>query len=190
MTERISDKVIGYLEKYPEFLTEVHSASEARNLFRGYFKLVQEQTANPQFAQILVWRSLELTARKRAQEVLEGNSLTFHDRPRFDFSNLKLDPASRQVIIDGKPKFLSPSQFLILLTLSESPGQVITAQNLARELERRLKPQQYYDSAEMPTSHIPTLIKRLRKALGDDPKSPRFIKNVPRFGYILITYPD
>lgn len=190
MTERISAKVIDYLEKYPQFIKGVHSATEAGNLFRGYFNLVEELMVNPELPHSQAWRSLELTARNRAQEVLEKTSLTLHDTPKLNLPHLEINPKRRQVIIEGKPKFLSPSQFLILSILSEHSGQVITAQDLARELEKRLKPEQYYDSAKMPTGHIPTLIQRLRRALGDPPKSPRFIKNVPRFGYTLISYPD
>lgn len=183
MTERISNKAIGYLEKYPEFLTGVHSDTEAGRLSAGYYNLRQEQKANPWLTQSLTWRSLELTARKRIQE-------TFDDISPPGSSYLQLDSERRQVTIDGRPKLLSPTLFLILSILGEHPGQVITAQDLARTLERHLKPEQYYEATKMPTYHITSLIQRLRKALGDNPKSPRFIETVPRVGYSLIANTD
>lgn len=188
MAERISDKVIHYLEQYPEFLTGANSAVKAKRLFGGYFNLGQEQEVNPQLAQSLTWRSLELTARNRAQEVLEKASLSFPDRPRPDFSCLEIDAVRRQIIIDGKAKFLAPSLFLTLSILSEHPGQVISAQDLAKELEKHLQPEQYYDATTMPTDYIRVLIQRLRKALGDNPQSPRYIETVPRVGYSLIAH--
>lgn len=190
MTERISSKVIGYLEKYPEFLTGADSVAGAKKLFVGYFNLCGEQEVNPWLTQSLTWRSLELTARKQAQEVLEKTSLTFRDKPPPDFPHFEFDPERRQVVVNGKAKFLTPSLFFTLSILSENPGQVITAQDLAREVERRRYPEQYYDATTMPTDHIPSLIQRLRKTLGDNTKPPRYIETVHRLGYRLIAHLD
>lgn len=185
MTERISNKVIGYLKKYPEFLTGVHSDTEAGNLFAGYYNLRQEPRANPQLEESLSWQSLKMTAQRRIQE-------TFDDIFPPSSSHLRLDPEFRQVTIDGKPKSLSLSEFVTLSILSEHPGQVVNHQDLARKLEERLHPQnQGHFARELPTSHIRSLIQRLRRALGDDAKSPVYIATVMGIGYsLIIPFPE
>ena len=72
---------------------------------------------------------------------------------------------------------LQPRTMGVLTRLVESPGEVVTRQ----QLEDSAWPNMVvgYDAL----SHT---ITKLRKAFGDDPKNPRLIETIPRVGYRLI----
>ena len=85
---------------------------------------------------------------------------------------------SRHLIEKGEQSVrLQPRTMAVLTRLVESPGEVVTRQ----QLEDFAWPNMVvgYDAL----SHI---ITKLRKVFGDDPKSPRFIETIPKVGYRLI----
>ena len=69
----------------------------------------------------------------------------------------------------------------ILLLLLESPGQLVTRE----ELRAALWPEDTFLDFEDGLNHA---IRRLREALADSPENPRFIQTIPRRGYRFI-YP-
>jgi len=69
--------------------------------------------------------------------------------------------------------------FQALALLLERPGEVITRE----EFEKRLWP----DDTFVDFDHsLNTAIKKLRQALGDDNKKPRFVETLPKRGYRFI----
>jgi len=70
-----------------------------------------------------------------------------------------------------------PKVIDLLLALARSPGELCSKQ----ELLDRVWPDVVVSEAS-----VSVLVVELRKALGDDPKSPRFVETIPRRGYRLI----
>ncbi len=83
--------------------------------------------------------------------------------------------SSRNLIEKGEQSVrLQPRTMAVLTSLVESPGEVITRQ----QLEDSVWPNMVvgYDAL----SHT---ITKLRKAFDDDPKNPRLIETIPKVGY-------
>ena len=83
---------------------------------------------------------------------------------------------TRELIAGGARIRLQEQPFLILQLLLASRGGVVTRD----ELRDRLWP----DGTFVDFEHsLNAAIKRLRAALGDDAKAPRYIETLPRLGY-------
>ena len=88
---------------------------------------------------------------------------------------LLLDADRREVLVDGRPAELTPTEFNILRALMENPGHAFTRLEL---IERGLG--YTYDGMERTLdSHI----KNLRKKIEPDPASPTYIRTVFGVGY-------
>lgn len=93
---------------------------------------------------------------------------------RTSFGGLILDTATRQLLRGGEPVPLSPKAFeLLALLVANRPRAV--AKN---ELHDRLWP----DTAVSDTN-LAGLVAEIRRATGDDARTPRFVRTVQRFGY-------
>jgi DNA-binding response OmpR family regulator len=90
---------------------------------------------------------------------------------------LWIDPSSRAASLDGKPMTLTPIEFDMLLSLARSSGRVKSREQLLLEVAER--------DFESFDRSIDVHISALRKKLGDDPKSPRYIETVRGAGYRL-----
>lgn len=90
------------------------------------------------------------------------------------FAGFVLDEDRRQLFRGSEPLHLEPKAFdLLVLLLSRRPKAVSKA-----EIHEAIWPGAYISE-----SSLPGLVGDLRAALGDDPKEPRFIRTVLRFGY-------
>ena len=94
---------------------------------------------------------------------------------------LRINPGSRTAVLEGAVLKLTALEFDLLLSLARARGRVKTRERLIEEIGERL-----YDGMDR---SIDVHIWSLRRKLGDDPKSPRFIKTVRAIGYMLIN-PD
>ncbi|MDA8171356.1 MAG: response regulator transcription factor [Nitrospiraceae bacterium] len=121
----------------------------------------------------------ELLARIKAQ-------LRRHKRPytRMSFNRgaLVIDVLKREVIRDGEPLTLTPSEFGILVSLSERPGRVLSRLQLVNMV-------QGYDFEGYERT-IDAHVKNLRQKIEDDPKNPIFIKTIYGVGYKFIGVKD
>jgi DNA-binding response OmpR family regulator len=94
---------------------------------------------------------------------------------------LWVDPDTRTASLEGQPLTLTPVEFEILLCLARGCGRVQTREHLLLEVAER--------DFEVFDRSIDVHISSLRKKLGDDPKSPRFIQTVRSAGYMLLKPP-
>ncbi len=78
---------------------------------------------------------------------------------------LTVDPGRRFAEIDGRPVELTRLEFDLLAYLAAHPGRVVSRKELLREVWQRT------DSARTVDVHLSWL----RRKLGDDPETPRFI---------------
>ncbi|WP_153559112.1 response regulator transcription factor [Roseimaritima sediminicola] len=94
-------------------------------------------------------------------------------------NGLSVDPASRNVQVDGRSLDLTTAEFDLLWLLASRAGQVVDRQCLYQELHGLR-----YDGLDR---SIDLRVSRLRKKIGDDPNHPSRIKSVRGVGYLLAT---
>jgi len=89
---------------------------------------------------------------------------------------LRIDPARRQVTVDGREVQLTPLEFDILLELARDPGVVFTRE----QLMDRVWGYRDYAGGRVVDSHVA----RIRRKLGEDGAGePRFVRTVHGVGY-------
>jgi DNA-binding response OmpR family regulator len=91
--------------------------------------------------------------------------------------DLYIDPGSHQALLYGDPLSLTRQEFDLLLALARSSGRVLSRESLLLEVAER--------DFEAFDRSIDVHISSLRKKLGDDAKSPRWIETVRGVGYLL-----
>ena len=95
---------------------------------------------------------------------------------RIDFGDVVVDTRTRELTRAGQPVPLPPKAFELLLLLIESRPRAVSKQ----ALQDRLWPDTF-----VVEKNLANLVAEIRRALGDTPSSPRFIRTVQRFGYAL-----
>jgi len=91
---------------------------------------------------------------------------------------LRISPGSRTAALDDQALVLTPVEFELLLSLARAKGRVKTRDHLLEQIRER--------EYEVFDRSIDVHISALRKKLGDDPKTPHFIRTVRAAGYMLI----
>jgi two-component system alkaline phosphatase synthesis response regulator PhoP len=92
--------------------------------------------------------------------------------------DLELDLGRRETRLAHSPIELTTAQFDLLTVLAGRPGQVFTRLQLLDAVQG--------DAFEGYERTIDVHIKNLRRALGDDPRTPRYISTVRGVGYKFI----
>ena len=118
---------------------------------------------------------IELVA--RIQAALRRQSAPVHDFPDVPFvmGDLIVDYAQRMVTDAGRPVELTGIEYQLLAELSANAGRVLTHEHLLR----RVWGQENLDDS----GAVRTIVKRLRRKLGDDPRDPTYIFTRRRVGY-------
>ena len=93
---------------------------------------------------------------------------------RIRLEGFVLDTEARQLLRGGRPVHLAPKALELLELLVERRPNAVSK----TAIHDRLWPDTFV--AEV---NLPVLIHRLREALEDDPRDPRFVRTVTRFGY-------
>jgi len=88
-----------------------------------------------------------------------------------------VDPTLDEICKDGHTIKLEPKAMQLLICLAERAGEVLSVEQLLDLV--------WKDVVVSPDS-VYAAVAALRRALGDDPKNPRYIANVVRRGYRLI----
>lgn len=119
----------------------------------------------------LVARVRALLRRPRAQK---ASAAPTSSQP-ISVGSLRVDPARRQVMVEGRAVDLTPHEFDVLYLLASSPGIVFTRDIL---LERV-----WTNDVHVTDRSVDTLIKRLRQKIENDPGEPALILTVWGTGY-------
>jgi TolB-like protein/DNA-binding winged helix-turn-helix (wHTH) protein/Tfp pilus assembly protein PilF len=101
------------------------------------------------------------------------------DANLYRFGEFVLDPASAELRSNGTFARLQPQPLEILLTLLNHPGEVVTRE----QFRTLLWAEDTYVEFDDGLNHA---VRRLRNALNDTAKVPRFIETLPRRGYRFI----
>ena len=117
----------------------------------------------------------ELTARIRAALRRREASVQIEPSEPYTLGGLTIDYAERQVSLAGKQVRLTTIEYRMLVELSSNSGRALTYGQLLRRLwsirgNGDLRPMR-------------TVVKSLRRKLGDDAKNPTYIFTEPRTGY-------
>lgn len=94
------------------------------------------------------------------------------------FGAFQLDPANECLWHGGQRLTLTPRPFALLRYLVDNPQRLITHD----ELLEALWPETYVQPQV-----LRTYVLELRKLLGDDPASPKFIETIPKRGYRFVS---
>lgn len=118
----------------------------------------------------------ELMARVRAL-------LRLHAHPSaamqgFDDGRLRIDPARREVHLDGTLLALGRKEYSLLLLLLKHAGRVVTQPQILREL--------WGPTHEQDTHYVRILVGKLRHKLDDHAVAPRYIATEPGVGLRFI----
>lgn len=120
----------------------------------------------------------ELLARLRA--VIRRSIMSSQNEappPQLQIGDLHIDAGARTASLDGVPLQLTAVEFDLLLSLARSAGRVKTREQLLLEVADR--------NFDVFDRSIDVHISSIRKKLGDDPKSPRFIVTIRSAGYMM-----
>ncbi|MEL7559193.1 response regulator transcription factor [Stutzerimonas chloritidismutans] len=91
---------------------------------------------------------------------------------------LCIDFAYRRVSLDGQEISLTRKEYAVLAELAQHTGRVVTQQQLLRDI--------WGPSHSGDTHYLRVVVGHLRRKLGDDPSSPRFIITEAGVGYRLV----
>jgi len=95
----------------------------------------------------------------------------------YEFGDFRLETAERLLLRLGKPISLTPKAFETLLVLVQHSGHVIEKDELLKQV--------WVDTV-VEEVNLARNIWKLRKALGENNGSPRYIETVPRVGYRFV----
>jgi predicted ATPase/DNA-binding winged helix-turn-helix (wHTH) protein len=95
----------------------------------------------------------------------------------FVFNSFRLDVANATLSRGKQAIFLTPKAFNVLRYLVEHSGQLVTKDDLWRAV---------WPEISVTDATLTMFVSKIRKALGDDPKTPRYIETVHRLGYRFI----
>jgi two-component system alkaline phosphatase synthesis response regulator PhoP len=120
----------------------------------------------------------EVVARVRSVLRRSQSSGTLSQPRVFQLGDLLMDLDRHEMMLDGQPIELTPTEFDLLRTLMENPGYAFTRMEL---IEQGLG-YEYEGLERTLDSHI----KNLRKKIEPDPKQPTYIQTVYGVGYRLV----
>ena len=100
---------------------------------------------------------------------------------RIHFGEFVLDPETRELLRGREAIALSPKAYELLLVLVDNRPKALSKM----ALQERLWPDTF-----VVEKNLVNLVAEIRKALGDDPAHPRFVRTVHRFGYAFREPPE
>src|SRR5262245_58503860 len=95
----------------------------------------------------------------------------------FSIGEWRVNPSLRTIANGQREVRLEPKQIDVLVLLAEHAGQVVSKERLLQTV---------WADTFVGDEVLSRAVSELRRALGDDPKTPRFIQTIPKGGYRLI----
>jgi Tol biopolymer transport system component/DNA-binding winged helix-turn-helix (wHTH) protein len=92
----------------------------------------------------------------------------------YRFGNIEIDVQNLRVTVGSEIRPLEPKSFRLLLFLAENPGRVLPKDEIITSV---------WPGTAVSDNSLTRAITQVRKALDDDPKTPRYIETVPTVGY-------
>ncbi len=99
------------------------------------------------------------------------------------FAELEVDIPKQQVRLAGEQVRLTPTEYRLLEAMASNPGKLLThSWLLARVWGPGYGPESHH--------YLRVFVRQVRRKLGDDPASPRWIGTEPGLGYRWKVEPD
>jgi len=95
----------------------------------------------------------------------------------FQLEEWLVDPLHGQIVGPGGPVRLEPRVMRVLVCLAERSGEIVSREQLI---------EQVWEGTVVTDEVLTQSVSELRRALGEEPKEPRFIQTIPKQGYRLI----
>jgi two-component system phosphate regulon response regulator OmpR len=114
----------------------------------------------------------------RRQAPIDTPGAPSGDARHVEFGGFALDLSTRTLTREGRLVPLTTGEFALLKALAQHPRQPMSRDKLM-ELARGRE-------LESTDRSIDVQVSRLRKLLGEDPQSPRYIQTVWGFGYVFV----
>src|SRR5579862_2744172 len=92
----------------------------------------------------------------------------------FRFDNVEINVQNLRVTDGSEIRSLEPKSFRLLLFLVENPGRALPKEEIMGVV---------WPGTFVSDNSLARAITQIRKALDDDPKSPRYIETIPTVGY-------
>ncbi|WP_348261137.1 winged helix-turn-helix domain-containing protein [Telmatobacter sp. DSM 110680] len=99
----------------------------------------------------------------------------------FRFGDLEVRESEYSVVRQGKILAIEPKAFRVLLLLLRNPQRVVSKEELLKAI---------WGDAAVTENSVARSVLKLRKALDDDVREPRYIETVATVGYRLICHVD
>ena len=96
---------------------------------------------------------------------------------RREIGDLLIDVVARRAFLRGEALALTRTEFAILCTLAENPGEPVTCRQVQLSL--------WGEASDGGRSTLGVHVGNLRRKLGDNPYSPRYLRTVRGTGYCL-----
>ncbi|MDE2705902.1 MAG: response regulator transcription factor, partial [Gemmatimonadota bacterium] len=154
------------VDKVPVILLSGYGRDEI--VARAFEKGASDYVVKPFSPTELVAR-IQATLRKEAE-----TDQAEPDQP-YVLGDLTINYEKRRVTVAGRRVRLTAKEYQLLYELSVSPGRVLTHDVLLRRIWG------LYSAVD--SRLVRTLVKRLRRTLGDDANNPRYIFTEPGVGY-------
>ncbi|MEZ5327942.1 MAG: response regulator transcription factor [Verrucomicrobiales bacterium] len=122
-------------------------------------------------------RTIRPAATRKPDTPTSRNPAGSDDEEILRAGDLKILPDRRIATLNGSELALTPVEFELLTSLARAKGRVKTRDHLLEEIRDR--------EYEVFDRSIDVHISQLRKKLGDDARTPRYIRTVRAVGYML-----
>ncbi len=99
------------------------------------------------------------------------------DRLLYRLAGLEIDPLRGCLVREGQERYLRPKTLQVLIYLIQQRQRLVSKEELMEQL--------WKDTAVTDDALVQCIVE-LRRALGDDPQHPCFIKTFPKVGYRFI----
>jgi two-component system KDP operon response regulator KdpE len=114
----------------------------------------------------------ELLARLRALQRRGGSA---PDEPVVRTEHFTVDLAAKQVLVEGAPVRLTPTEWALLSELVRAPGRLVGQRQLLQSV--------WGPAYEKETNYLRVYLNQLRRKLEPDPARPRYLHTEPGMGY-------
>lgn len=105
------------------------------------------------------------------------NPLPAAKMTRFLLENVKIDTAQNTICKGDEELSVEPRLIRVIAKLATHQGEIVSRAELLREIS---------DVSVIGDESLTQAISKIRQYLGDSPNQPKFIKTIPKKGYLLL----
>ncbi len=167
-----TDKVLGLESGADDYLTKPFGVRELVARVRALMRRRRPAPVEAAVSPAASWAPVE--AGSRTTSATRPGAAVHGDHP-IVVHGVEIDPARRRVRVDGSQVALTNQEFHLLHLLATHPGIVFSREALLARI--------WKNETFVTERSVDTLVKRVRRKIGDDAANPRLILTVWGVGY-------